>query len=714
MIITCDELLAEVRTYAADADVRNVRRAYDLVRGGAGDSALRTVDLALQRPLAMASQLAELRVDVDTLAVGLLYPAVEDGRLSVAEVRGRFGDEIAGLIEMVERLSGVDYRGSAEEQSEAFRKMIFAMSRDLRALLVKLSDRLYQLRHPGELPARERKRVAQQTRDIYAPIANRLGIQSFKAAFEDRSFALLKPGQYGAIESFLAGRQEVNEQFTSALVQQLSGIARRLELEVEIYGRLKSIPSIHRKMRDKHMELEDVADLVALRVLTDDVASCYAMLGAIHGVFEPIDDRFKDYIGRPKSNGYQSLHTSVVGQGGERFEIQIRTREMHRVAELGIAAHWRYKEGHLDLTPAELERYSRVNQLTRIATEIQDAQEFVELVKVDLFADEVYVYTPNGDVRWYPLGATALDFAFSIHTDVGLTCVSAKANGVQVPLRYKLRSGDTMEVMTRKTQAPSRDWMRWVVTARARTKIRTFLKSDARAKARAEGAEMLDAALKERGVKLAKVVKDGGLKDVLRTLKVQDPDELYARLGYGALSLERVVLLIDPEPEPDDDELITDPQAAEDGRAERGASPIRVHEVEDMLTTFARCCRPVPGDPITGYITRGRGITIHRADCKQAQRLDPTRVLPVEWRQTARTARHVRIQVVVQDRPGMLAKITRRISLMKVNIGSCDSRTTGDGYGTAIIALSIRDLEQLERVIENLETVKGVVEVSRV
>ncbi len=713
MIITCDELLAEVQTYAVDADVRHVRRAYDLVREG-GDSALQTVDVAVQRPLTMARQLADLRVDVDTLAVGLLYPAVEDGRLTLDDIRGRFGDEIAGLVEMVERLSGVDYRGSAEEQSEAFRKMIFAMSRDLRALLVKLSDRLYLLRHPQELPARERKRIAQQTRDIYAPIANRLGIQGFKAAFEDRSFALLEPAQYRAIEAFLQGRKEVDEQFTAALVRELGGIAGRLDLEVEVYGRLKSIPAIDRKMHDKQLELEEVADLVALRVLTGDVTACYAMLGAIHGAFEPIHDRFKDYIGRPKSNGYQSLHTTVVGAGGERFEIQIRTREMHRVAELGIAAHWRYKEGHLDLTPAELERYSRVNQLTRIASEVQDAQEFVELVKVDLFADEVYVYTPTGDVRWFPLGATALDFAFSIHTDVGLTCVGAKANGVQVPLRYKLRSGDTVEVMTRKTQAPSRDWMRWVVTARARTKIRTFLKSDARAKARATGFDMLEAALKEHGLKLARVVKEDGLKDVVRAIKVQDVDELYARLGYGALNLERVVQLIAPEPEPETDELISERRPVDDERESRGASPIRVHEVEDMLTTFARCCRPVPGDRITGYITRGRGITIHRADCKQAARLDPTRVLPVEWHRKAGTARHVRVQLLVEDRPGMLAKITRKISLMKVNIGSCEVNATGDGYGTALIALSVRDLEQLEHVITSLKTVKGVVEVTRV
>ena len=713
MILTCDELLAAVRVYAEDADVRHLRRAYDTLRAGSGDSAVETVDLSVQRPLAMANQLAELRVDVDTLTVGLLYPAVEEGRLAVQDLADGFGPEIAELVVMVEKLSGVDYRGSAEEQSEAFRKMIFAMSRDLRALLVKLSDRLYLMRHPEMLSPQDRRKIARQTRDIYAPIANRLGIQSFKAAFDDRSFAVLRPRDYAAIEDYLVSRREVDERFIDGTVDELTGIARGLGVEAEIYGRIKGIPSIHRKMGDKHLAMDEVADLVAFRVLTDDVASCYAVLGAIHGGYEPIHDRFKDYIGRPKSNGYQSLHTSVVGEAGERFEIQIRTREMHRIAELGIAAHWRYKEGHLDLSPAELERYSRVNQLTRIASEIQDPREFVELVKVDLFADEVYVYTPTGDVRWFPLGATALDFAFSIHTDLGMQCVSARANGAQVPLRYKLRSGDTMEVTTRKSQAPSRDWMRWVVTARARTKIRTFLKSDARAKARSEGAEMLDAALKERGVKLSKELKEGGLKGVLRTLKVQDVDELYARLGYGALNLERVVQLVVPEPEPEPEDLISERRPVDEDRAGRGMSPIRVHEVEDMLTSFARCCRPVQGDPITGYITRGRGITIHRADCKQAQRLDPTRVLPVEWHEKAGSARHVRVKVLTQDRPGMLARITRKISLMKINIGSCDVSTTGDGYGTAIIALSVRDLDQLEGVIIALKTVKGVVDVTR-
>ena len=713
MILTCDELLAAVREYAEDADVRHLRRAYDTLRAGSGGTAVDTLDLAVQRPLAMANQLAELRVDVDTLAVGLLYPAVEEGRLAIEDLRERFGDEIAELLGMVEKLSGVDYRGSAEEQSEAFRKMIFAMSSDLRALLVKLSDRLYLMRHPETLSPQDRRKIARQTRDIYAPIANRLGIQPFKAAFDDRSFAVLKPREYGAIEDYLVSRREVDERFIDDTVAELTGIADGLGIGADIYGRLKAIPSIHRKMGDKHLEMDEVADLVAFRVLTEDVAGCYAVLGAIHGSYEPIHERFKDYIGRPKSNGYQSLHTTVVGEAGERFEIQIRTREMHRVAELGIAAHWRYKEGHLDLTPAELERYSRVNQLTRIASEIQDPREFVELVKVDLFADEVYVYTPTGDVRWFPLGATALDFAFSIHTDVGIQCVSARANGAQVPLRYKLRSGDTLEVTTRKTQRPSRDWMRWVVTARARTKIRTFLKSDARDKARAEGAEMLEAALKERDVKLSKVLKEGGHQPVLKTLKVQDVEELYARLGYGALNLERVVQLFVPEPEPDAEELLSDQRPLEEERSGGGASPIRVHEVENMLTTFARCCRPVPGDRITGYVTRGRGITIHRADCKQAQRLDPTRVLPVEWHRKAGTARHVRIKVTTQDRPGMLARITRKISLMKINIGSFDVNTTGDVYGTSVIALSVRDLDQLERVIASLATVKGVVDVTR-
>jgi GTP diphosphokinase / guanosine-3',5'-bis(diphosphate) 3'-diphosphatase len=710
-ILALDDLLDRVREYAADAELRSVRAAYDLSREVGSGSSLSTMEVGVQRPLAVARELADLRLDVDTLAVGLLYPAVDDGRLDVDRVREQLGDEIADLVEAVVKLSEVDYRSSAEHQAEAFRKMIFAMARDLRALLVKLADRKHTLQTLSDRPAKVQRRLARETLEIYAPIANRLGMQTLRIPFEDLSFKVLHPEIYARIDRQLAEREEADLRFIDRVVAELQRIADDNDAEVEVYGRVKHRHSIYRKMLAKRLDFEDVGDLVAFRVIVDDVASCYAVLGAIHGTWEPIHERFKDYISRSKPNGYQSLHTTVNTDAGERFEVQIRTREMHQVAELGIAAHWQYKEGHLALSSKQLERYSKVRQLTRMASEIQDDHEFVEMVKVDLFAGEVYVYTPTGEVRWFPRGATALDFAFSIHSEVGLTCIGAKANDRIVPLRYKLQSGDHMEVLTRKGQGPSRDWMRWVVTPRARTKIRAFLAIGAREQARQAGAELLERELRKRGKILPRLVKRGELEPVLTELKVQDVDELFKRLGYGSLNLERVAELVVPTiHEPDDDEL----EFAEDSIELEpvGKGPIRVDGLDGMLTTFARCCRPVPGDPILGYVTRGRGITIHRADCRQTQRFAEERLVEVEW-STTTANRGIRLRVTMEDRTGMLGEVTKLLGVIKINISSCDVRVGDDGYGVAVLGITVRSRDHMHNVMQNLERIKGVVEVAR-
>ncbi len=711
-ILTLDDLLERVHQYAADAQLRSVRRAYEVSRDPGSGTALETQEMGVQRPLAVASQLAELRLDVDTLTVGLLYPAVDDGRLTVEQVREQFGVEIADLVEAVVKLSEVDYRSSAEHLAEAFRKMIFAMARDLRALLVKLADRMHALQTSGDRPAAVQRRLARETLEIYAPIANRLGMQTLRIPFEDLSFRALHPEIFSRIDRQLTAREEADQVFIDRVVAEVQRIADENDTEVQVYGRIKHRHSIYRKMLAKRLDFDEVGDLVAFRVIVDDVASCYAILGAIHGTWEPIHERFKDYISRAKPNGYQSLHTTVTTDQGERFEVQIRTREMHQVAELGIAAHWQYKEGHLALSAKQLERYSKVRQLTRMASEIQDDHEFVEMVKVDLFAGEVYVYTPRGDVRWFPRGATALDFAFSIHTDVGRTCIGAKANDRIVPLRYKLQSGDRMEVITRKGQAPSRDWMRWVVTPRARAKIRAHLAIEAREQARQAGAELLEKELRRRGKLLPRLVKRGELEPVLTALKVQNGDELFMRLGYGSLNLDRVAELIVPTiPDDDEDEIVLAEDSVE--LEPVGQGPIRVDGLDGMLTTFARCCRPVPGDPIIGYVTRGRGITIHRADCRQGMRLDPDRLVEVEWSATSAN-RGVRLRLVMEDRTGMLGDVTNRLGVMKVNISSCAVRLEDDGYGVAVIGVTVRNRDHMRNVMNNLERIKGVVEVERI
>ncbi len=710
-MITSAELLDRVREYAADADVAPLARAHELARSAGGD-ALQTVDLQVQRPLAAAQRLAELRLDVDTLAAALLYPVVDEGRLDPGELRRDFGGEIADIVEGAVRIDAIQYRSGEDEQAEAFRKMVFAMARDLRSLLVKIADRLVMLDRLAEMAPQVQRRIARETMDLYAPIANRLGIQTFKAQLEDRSFAVLYPDVYRRIERELSQRQQLNRAFMARIEEQLRHIAAAHDDEPRVYGRLKHYRSIYRKMLDKRLDLDELADLVAFRVLVEDVAACYAVLGDIHARWEPVEGRFKDYISREKANGYQSLHTAVLGPDGEMFEVQIRTHEMHRVAEFGIAAHWRYKEGHLDLSADQLERYSRVRQLIRIATEVEDDQEFVQLVRADLFADEVYVTTPMGDVRWFPRGATALDFAYSIHSEVGNRCVGARIDGQMVPLRHELESGDRVEILTRKGQKPSRDWMRWVVTPRARSKIRAVLQTEAREEARRAGCAALERELKARDVKLSRLARSPEFARVLERLKARTADELYTRLGYGSMPLERVVDLLAPRAEADDEveRAVLDTPSPQE-RASRGE--VRVHGLDGMLTNLARCCRPVPGDAVIGYITRGRGVTVHRSDCAQARRLDQGRLVPVDWIGSRDDRQDARIQVVMEDRSGMLAEVTRRIGLMKINIVSCDVRVDADGFGTAVIGLSVRDVEQLELVLNRLGQLKGVLRAAR-
>ncbi len=740
-MIGCDRLLDKVRRYAPDADVAVVQRAFALSQqaepqaagaarvdstaspttgagadGGPSGGKDAGKDASPWRPLGVAELLADLRLDVDTLAAGMVFPAVEGQRLGSADVAAQLGDDIAGIVAGAQRLSRVNYRSSAQEQAEAFRRMILAMARDLRALLVRLADRLYTLQVLPSLDPADQRRFAQETLDIYAPIANRLGIQTLRVQFEDRALAVLQPDEYRQIDEFLRQRREIDQRFIQRVERELLELARAHDDGAVVSGRTKHRAAILQKMRNRSLRLDEVADLVGFRVLVGEPAACYAVLGDVHGRWELVHERFRDYIGRPKNNGYQSLQTTLLAAGGERFEVQIRTHEMHRVAEMGVAAHWRYKEGHLALSPAELEQYTRINQLTRLLDEIKDAQELVDVLKVDLFADEIYVHTPQGDVKWLPLGATALDFAFSIHTDVGLRCAGARVNGQLVPLRYKLQSGDRVEILTRKAKQPGRDWTRLAFTSRARAKIRAHFKAEQRQQAHRQGCESLEKELNRRGLKLSRVQRAPSFARALEQLKVRDADELFSRIGYGTVQLERVIRTLIPE-EPAKTPAVALPASPAvppaRGPLKAGAWPVQVQGMHGIMTAIARCCRPLPGEPIVGYITRGRGVTVHRPDCPQARRLDPERMVSVSWSPDSGAAHTVQIRVLMADRPGVLAAVTRRIGLMKINVVSCNVWTGDDAYSRAAIGLAVRDLDQLADAVKKLAQVKGVVAVER-
>jgi len=712
-MVGCDELLDEVRRYASDADVRPVQRAFNIALAAEADA---PTSCKSWRPLKLADLLAELKLDVDTLAAALVFPAAERGELDAGKIEAELGEEIAGVVAAAGRLSRIDYRASAAEQAEAFRRMILAMAQDLRALFLRLADRLHTLQELSSFEPHVQRRIARETVDIYAPIANRLGIQKLKIEFEDRAMAVLQPQEYRRIDEFLRQRREINKRFMSRIERELLELAQAHDPEAAVTARIKHHAAVLQKTRNRDIRLEEVADLVGFRALLQGTADCYALLGDVHARWALVPGRFRDYIGRPKANGYQSLHTTVLAKGGERFEVQIRTNHMHQVAELGVAAHWRYKEGHLDLSAGELAQYTRIPQLSRLLDEIQDAQELVDVLKVDLFADEIYLHTPQGEVKWLPLGATALDFAFAVHTEVGLHCVGARVNGQLVALRHRLQSGDRVEILTRKNQHPGRDWTRMAVTGRARSRIRAYFKTESREQASVRGRETLEGELHVRQTKLAKLQREPAFARALEQLKVRDADELFARIGYGELPLDRALRALLPEPYPVAEEAAPLPASKPTKARKKARSrawPIQVQGMDGVLTSIARCCHPVPGEGIVGYITRGRGVTVHRPDCAQAQRLDEGRIVPVSWSSDGDEAYNARIRVVMADRPGMLAAVTRRIGLLKINIVSCQVSTGADAYGRAVIGLTVRNLDQLDDAVKKLSQVKGVISVYR-
>lgn len=718
--IRLDDILAKVRAYAPDADLDLVKRAYVFGERAHSGQLRHSGEPYFTHPMAVADILADLQLDIDSIAVALMHDTVEDTGATLDEIGRYFGPDIAEMVDGVTKLSKLDYRSAEEHQAENFRKMILAMAKDIRVILVKLADRTHNMRTLEHMREVKQRRIAQETLDIYAPIANRLGIQSLKVELENLAFRYLHPEQYEKIAAALGSRQAEHErlirQSREVLVQRLAphhpGCA--------VSGRLKHLYSIYRKMLEKRLEVDDVSDLVAVRILVEDVASCYGALGVVHSLWPPISERFKDYIARPKATGYQSLHTTVIAEGGERIEVQIRTHEMHAFAEYGIAAHWRYKEGHLALTSEEIEKFTKLRQLLQWAEQIPDSREFLDTIKVDLFADEVYVYTPKGEVRWFPKGATPLDFAYSIHTDLGHRCVGAKVNGRMVNLAYSLESGETVQIQTSASQKPSRDWLKMSVTSRARQKIRQYLQAEEKEKARELGRGMLERELKRYDVSLGRVTKDGTLEKVAVDLKAGAVHDLFLKVGYGRMDPERVVQALVPDERRVPKEQVQEQEARglqaliRNLQRKRTGSPVRIDGNDNMLVMFAKCCRPLPGDPVVGYISRGRGVVVHSSDCSQALQADPERRMDVEWAKNTDTLHPVQIRVVTLDQPGVLANLTHAIGKLKINISKADVRTTHDQRGIITFEVLVKDVAQLVIVQNSLEALKGVISVQRV
>ncbi|MDP3939985.1 MAG: bifunctional (p)ppGpp synthetase/guanosine-3',5'-bis(diphosphate) 3'-pyrophosphohydrolase [Deltaproteobacteria bacterium] len=675
----------------------------------------------LSHPLEVAGILAEMKLDVTSIAAGLLHDTLEDSFTTLDELKTVVGDEIANIVDGVTKIAHIEFSSKKEEQAENFRKMILAMSKDIRIVLIKLADRLHNMRTLQYHRTERRAAIAEETLDIYAPLAHRLGIDWLKSELEDLSFRYVKPDIYQRIAEYVRANQQETDRYIQKVIGVLQEQLTAAGLTIDIKGRTKSEYGIYRKMESQNLSIDQVYDIIGFRIIVESLSDCYAALGIVHSLWRPIPGRFKDYIALPKANGYQSLHTAVIGPYGARVEVQIRSRDMNRIAEEGIASHWRYKEGRKSKSMSQDEqkddeRFAWLRQLLEWQRDLQDPGEFLDTVKIDLFPDQVYVFTPQGDVKRFPKGSTPVDFAYSIHTDVGNRCSGAKVNGKLVPLRYQLRNGDIIEILTSSTQRPSKDWLDLVVTARARSKIRHVIHQEERLQSMKMGADLLDREFRRAGLNFQKMQKRGEIQRVLDELNLRSIEALQSQVGYGKLSPRGVLKRLLP---PDKLQPEVQEGATRLGEIFRRAlkrsrpSGIQLRGVGDILVRFGKCCGPVPGDEVVGFITRGRGVTVHSASCSKALLIDPERRVDVEWNQEEGLLHPVKIRIVSVDAPGILALLSKTLSAADLNISHARITTTRDQKAVNTFEFAVTNLTHLNRVIKQIEKIQGVISVER-
>lgn len=711
-VLRLEDIVERMQKYHPEADVDLVRRAYIFsAKVHQGQTRL-SGEPYLNHPLEVAGILAELKLDAVTVAAGILHDTIEDTAATHEELKTLFGGETAMLVDGMTKLSKMELKSREEREAENFRKMIVAMANDIRVILIKLADRLHNMRTLNFLPPEKQRQIAQETLDIYAPLANRLGMARIKTELEDLSFMYLNPDAYQDIVRRVAQRRVERQAYIEDLIEIVKRRLAEHGFKGEVTGRPKHFYGIWQKMQKQGISFDDVYDLIAIRIITDTKVNCYAILGLIHSLWTPVPGRFKDFIGVPKSNLYQSLHTTVIGPKGQRVEFQIRTEDMHRVAEEGIAAHWRYKE-RAALSQRDEQQFAWLRQLLEWQRDLPDAKEFMETVKGDLFPDVVYVFTPRGDVRELPLGSTPVDFAYSIHTDIGHQCVGAKVNGKIVQLRYQLQNGDRVEVITQPAHTPSRDWLKFVKTSKARTRIKAWLKAEERRRSIVLGRELLEKDLRKHDLNPAKIFKSDELQRIAVEMSHNTVDDLLAAIGYGKVSAHMIANKFAPE------QVHAEPlpkKAQKKASSQPSAGGLKISGMDNMLIHLSKCCNPVPGDKVVGFITRGRGVSIHTADCPNIADLsfDKDRLVDVSWGDFSVAAHPVRISVRTLDRPGILGSVSSAISANDANITQAEAVTGEDRQAVLNFTIDIKDVEHLSRIIKSIETQSGVLEVKRV
>jgi guanosine-3',5'-bis(diphosphate) 3'-pyrophosphohydrolase len=710
-IIRLNDIVEEVQKHHPEADTALIEKAYVFsARVHEGQTRL-SGGPYLSHPLEVAYLLAQMGLGPVTVACGLLHDTVEDTDTTIDDLDEYFGEEVADVVNGITKIGQLIFGDRITQQAEYVRKMILSMSHDIRVLLVKLADRVHNMRTLGFMPPDRQKRIAQETMDIYAPLAGRLGMFRIKAELEDLAFFYLEPEAFQQIQEGLTRKKGEREKYIQAICALLREKLAEHHLEGEVSGRLKHYYSIYRKLQAQQITLDELYDLLAFRIVLNTVSECYEALGVIHALFKPVPGRLKDYIGMPKANMYQSIHTTVIGRYGERMEVQIRTREMHRISEEGIAAHWSYKEKRR-FQEKDGERFAWLKQIVDLQKDLKNPQELLEGVRLELYPEEVYVFTPTGDVKELPQGATPVDFAYAIHTEVGHRCTGAKVNGRMVPLRHELANGDIVEIITSPHHRPSRDWLQFVSTPKARNKIRQELKAAEREQSIALGKEILERELRKSGISLQKLLKEGDeLKKVAQELSFVRNDDLLAAIGHGKVTPGQVTGRITRAAAPPPEEEVPPPEPAP--RKEKDLGGIKIKDLDDLLVRLANCCQPIPGDDIVGYITRGKGVTIHRADCSYLAHTESFRHIPAQWDGAPQKLFPVNIRLVTVDKPGLLADITSALKMAEVNVTRAQVETTAGNKGVANFTIQVADQQHLEKVFTALKRLKEVISVKR-
>jgi guanosine-3',5'-bis(diphosphate) 3'-pyrophosphohydrolase len=714
---TIDAICAQVLSRNPNADLALLRRAHAYAAERHKGQFRRSGDPYLVHPVGVAKIIADLNLDVPSICAGILHDCVEDTTATSEDIRARFGEEIQKIVDGVTKLGQIPWTTREERQAENFRKMLLAMARDIRVILVKLADRVDNMRTLQFMSRDKQQRIARETREIYAPIANRLGIQWMKVELEDLAFKFLELQEWESLRGQMENSEAQRQAYIAEVCAKLSEVLAESDIKGQVSGRAKGYWSIHQKMKRTGRDLEQVYDIIAFRIITDSVRDCYATLGTIHSNWTPVPGRFKDYIALPKPNLYQSLHTTVIGPGSERMEVQIRTHEMHRTAEEGIAAHWQYKD-QTSMAAGDRKAFAWLHQLMEWQRDLRDPAEFIQTVKIDLFEEEVFVFTPKGDVKALPKGATPIDFAYAVHSKIGDHCSGARVNGMIVPLRYLLRNGDVLDIITAPAQRPSKDWLKFVVTSRAQTKIRHHLRNEQRERSRRLGRDLLSKALRNQHRSLAVAEKEKLLDKAAEALHLGGADEILVHVGYGKLSPETAAQAIYPQALDVTTEQPPAPGAEAPlpprREAKRSVGGVRVQGEADIVVRFAKCCSPVTGDAIVAFISRGRGVIVHTRQCPKAFNLDPARSVEVSWDEDTRLLRPVAVQVVSEDKPGILAALSKCFLEHGVNIAQAKCKATEDNRGLNTFQVAVSHVDQLARVLRAIQEIDGVISVARI